>query len=66
VHVWNPTRKGKKKILKIQNPNFLFGKKKKIWFAKKKKKNCLPKRDFDKKQGEEMGSQMDLLRDSVK
>ena len=31
-----PLGKAKKKILKIQNPNFVFGKKKKIWFAKKK------------------------------
>jgi hypothetical protein len=56
----------------MQNPNFIFGKKKKAWFAKNfafknqvlgiKLKTSFSKRDFEKKKkkhGKEMGSQTD-------
>jgi hypothetical protein len=60
---------GKKHILKMQNSNFVFGKKKRILFTKKfvlknhilriKLKISFSKRVFDKKQGKEMTYQTD-------
>ncbi len=60
----------------MQNSNFVFGKKKKAWFAKKfafknqvlgiKLKTLFSKRDFDKKHGKEMGSQTDPKASTLK
>ena len=55
----------------MQNPNFVFGKKKKVWFTKKnsfknhilgiKLKTSFSKRDFDKKQVKKNGLPNKLL-----